>query len=94
VNCHLCKANVVANVPSHKVHYNYLPAICLTREESNTQVLPNLSMYNVTLTPMLRDEIIASQNNDEGMAHIKGRMQEGDLEGQLFQRGCERDLMV
>jgi hypothetical protein len=51
-------------------------------------------MYNVTLTPMLRDEIIASQNNDEGMAHIKGRMEEGDLEGQLFQQGCERDLMV
>jgi hypothetical protein len=35
-------------------------------------------LFNITLTPILRDEIIAAQKNDEGMGHIKRRMQEGD----------------
>jgi hypothetical protein len=37
-----------------------LPAVRLTREESSTRVLPNLSLFNITLTPILRDEIIAA----------------------------------
>jgi hypothetical protein len=41
-------------------------------------VLPDLSLYNITLTPVLRGEIIAAQRNDEGMGHIKRRIQEGD----------------
>jgi hypothetical protein len=38
---------------------------------SSTQVLPDLSLFNITLTPTLRDKIIAAQKNDEGMGHIK-----------------------
>jgi hypothetical protein len=49
-----------------------------TGEESSTQVLPDLSLFNITLTPTLRGEIIAAQKNDVVMAHIKRRMQEGD----------------
>jgi hypothetical protein len=45
---------------SHKAHYNYLPVVCLTREESSTQVLPDLSLFNITLMPTLRDEIKAA----------------------------------
>jgi hypothetical protein len=41
-------------------------------------VLHDLSLYNITRTPILRDEIIATQKNDEGIAHIKRRMQECD----------------
>jgi hypothetical protein len=41
-------------------------------------VLPDLSLYNITLIPILRDEIVAAQKNDEGMGHFKRRMQEGD----------------
>jgi hypothetical protein len=41
-------------------------------------VLPDLSLYSITLTPILRIEIIAAQKNVEGMCHIKRRMQEGD----------------
>jgi hypothetical protein len=37
-------------------------------------VLPDLLLCNIILTPILRDEIIAAQKNDEGMAHIKRRM--------------------
>jgi hypothetical protein len=42
VHYHLGKENIVTDVLSHKAHCNYLPAICLTGEESSTRVLPNL----------------------------------------------------
>jgi hypothetical protein len=47
-------------------------------------VLPDLSLHNITLTPLLRKDIIAAQKNDEGMTHIKRRMQEGDLKVNCF----------
>jgi hypothetical protein len=61
----------------------------LTGEESSTLVLLDLSLYNITLTPRLRDEITASQKNDEGIAHIKRRMQEGDLNVACFHKDVE-----
>jgi hypothetical protein len=60
VHYHMGKANMVADVLSHKAHYNYLPVVCHTGEESSTRVLPNLSLYNITLTPILRDKNIAA----------------------------------
>jgi hypothetical protein len=63
---------------SHKARYNYLPAVRLTGEESSTRVLPDLSLSNITLIPTLKSEIIVAQKNNEGMAHIRRRMQEGD----------------
>jgi hypothetical protein len=60
VHYHPGKKNVVADALSHKAHCNYLPAVRLTREESSTRVLPNLSLINITLTPTLWDEIIAA----------------------------------
>jgi hypothetical protein len=74
VHYHPGKANVITDVLSCKTHCNYLPAIHLTREESSTRVLPNLSLCNIALTPTLRAEIIAAQKDDEGMGHIKRRM--------------------
>jgi hypothetical protein len=67
VHYHLGKANIVTDVLSRKAHCNYLPVMPLTREGSSIRVLPDLSLYNITLTPILRDEIIAAQKNDEGM---------------------------
>jgi hypothetical protein len=55
-------------------------------------VLPDLSLYNITLTPILRDQIIAAQKNDEGMGHIKRRMQEGDLKVAYFREDAEGTL--
>jgi hypothetical protein len=78
VHYHTGKANVVVNALSRKAHYNYLPAIRLTGKVSSTRVLPNLSLFNITLTPFLRAEIIAAQKDDKGMGHIKRRMREGD----------------
>jgi hypothetical protein len=86
VHYHPGKENVAADALSHKAHYNYLPAVRLTGEESNTHVLPDLSLLNIILTPTLREDIIAVQKNDEGMGHIKQRMQEGDPKVACF---CE-----
>jgi hypothetical protein len=93
VHYHPSKANVVADALSHKAHCNYLPVVHLTGEESSTRVLPDMSLFTITLTPTLKGEIIASQKNDEGMDHIKRRIQEGfpkvacfheDVEGMLW----------
>jgi hypothetical protein len=89
---HPGKANVVADVLSHKSHCNYLVAVCLTREESSTRVLPNISLFNITFTPTLKSEIIAAQKNDEGMGHIKRRMQEGDPKVACFHGDAEGTL--
>jgi hypothetical protein len=60
VHYHPRKANVIAGVLSRKAHCNYLLAVCLTKEESSTRVLPNLALFDITLTPTLRAEIIAA----------------------------------
>jgi hypothetical protein len=92
VHYHLGKANVVADALSRKAHCNYLPVICLTGEESSTRVLPNLSLFNITLMPTLRAEIIAAQKDDEGMGHIKKRMLEGDPKVTCFREDAEGTL--
>jgi hypothetical protein len=89
VHYHSNKANVIADALSHKAHYNYLPVARLTGEESSTRVLPDLSLYNITLTPVLRGEIIAAQRNDVGMGHIKRRIQEGDPKVACFREDAE-----
>jgi hypothetical protein len=78
VRYHMGKTNVVVDALSHKAHYNYLPMVLLTGEESSTRVLPDHSLYNITLMSILRDEIITEHKNDGGMTHIKRRMGEGD----------------
>jgi hypothetical protein len=80
------------DVLSHKAHCNYLPVVRLTREESSTRVLPNLYLFNIILTPTLRDEIKAAQKSDEDMGHIKRRMQEGDPNVACFCEDAERTL--
>jgi hypothetical protein len=58
VHYHSGKTNIIADALSRKAHCIYLPVVRLTGEESSTQVLPDLSLYNITLSPILRDEII------------------------------------
>jgi hypothetical protein len=89
VHYHLGKANVVADALSHKAHCNYLLVVHLTGEVSSTRVLLNLLLYNITLTPVLKGEIIATQRNDEGMCHIKRRIQEGDPKVACFREEAE-----
>jgi hypothetical protein len=61
VHYHPGKANVVADALSRKAHYNYLLVVPFTGEESSIRVLLDLSLHNITLTPILRDEIIAAE---------------------------------
>jgi hypothetical protein len=92
VHYHSGKANVIADALSRKAHCNCLSAILGTGEESSTRVLPNLSLFNITLTPTLKAEIIATQKDDEGMGHIKKRMQEGDPKVACFREDADRTL--
>jgi hypothetical protein len=71
VHYHPGKANVVVDALSCKAHCNYLSVVPWTREESSTQVLPNLSLFNITLMPTLKADIVAAQKDDEGVGHIK-----------------------
>jgi hypothetical protein len=92
VHYHPGKANGVADALSCKAHYNYLPAVRLTREEFSTQVLSDMSLFNIILMPTLRNESIAAQKNDEGMGHIKRRMQDGDPKVACFHKDVEGTL--
>jgi hypothetical protein len=92
VHYHPGKANVIADALSHKAHCNYLPVVCLMGEESSAQVLPNLSLFNITLTPTLRAEIIPAQKDDEGMGRIKRRMRDGDPKVACFHKDVEGTL--
>jgi hypothetical protein len=49
-------------------------------------------LFNITLTPTLKGEIIAAQKNDEGMGHIKRRIQEGDPKVACFLEDGEGTL--
>jgi hypothetical protein len=60
VHYHLGKANGVVDALSRKAHCNYLAAMCSTGEESSTRVLPYLLLFNITLTPTLKGEIIGA----------------------------------
>jgi hypothetical protein len=55
-------------------------------------VLPDLSLFNITLTTTLRDEIKVAQKDDEGIGHIKRRMQEGDSKVAYFHKDVEGTL--
>jgi hypothetical protein len=60
VHYHLGKVNVVAD------------ALCLLLERNPVpQVLPDLSLFNITLTPTLRSEIVAAKRRDKSMMQEK-----------------------
>jgi hypothetical protein len=92
VHYHPGKMNLVVDALSHKAYCNYLPTVRSTGEESNTRVLPDLSAFNITLTPTLRSEIIAAQKHDKGMRLIKGRIREGDPKVDCFHEDAEGTL--
>jgi hypothetical protein len=84
IHYHPGKANVVIYALSHKAHCNYLPTVSISGEESSVRIPPSRALYNVTLTPVLKGEIVAAQSSDEGVAHIKRRLAEGDPKVNCF----------
>jgi hypothetical protein len=89
VQYHSRKVNVVVDALSCKAHCNYLSVMPLIGEESSIRVLPDLSLYNITLTPILRNEIFVAQKNDEGMTHVRRMMREGDPKINYFREDAE-----
>jgi hypothetical protein len=78
VHYHPGRVNVIVKTLSCKAHCNYLLAVPLTGEESSIRVPSDMSLFNVTLSPSMRGEIIAAQQQDVGVSHIKKRLIEGD----------------
>jgi hypothetical protein len=60
VHYHLGKANIIADTLSYKANCNYLLVVRLTGEEFSTHVLLDLSVFNIILSPTLREEITAA----------------------------------
>jgi hypothetical protein len=60
VHSHPGHAIILVDALSCKAHWNYLSALHLTREESSTWVLLDLLLFNITLTPTLKSEIIVA----------------------------------
>jgi hypothetical protein len=49
-------------------------------------------LFNITLTPTLKAEIVVAQKDDEGMGHIRRRMREGDLKVACFYEDAKGTL--
>jgi hypothetical protein len=49
-------------------------------------------LFNITLIPILKDKIIATQKIDEGMAHTRRRVQEGVPKVNYFLEDAEGTL--
>jgi hypothetical protein len=78
VHYHPGKVNVILDALSRKAHCHYLPTVPLTGRESSIRVPPDMSLFIMTLTPSLRGEIIAAQQQDAGVSHIKRTLTEGN----------------
>jgi hypothetical protein len=63
-----------------------------SQSNQGTDHLVSQLLYNITLTPVLRDKIIVAQKNDEGMSHIKRRIEEGDPKVACFYEDMEGTL--
>ncbi|WVZ89461.1 hypothetical protein U9M48_035864 [Paspalum notatum var. saurae] len=76
VHYHPGKANVVADALSRKAHCNFIEArptvrvLCCEIGEVEIPSVLEAELYNLVLEPTLKDQIIAAQKQDKGMAHI------------------------
>ena len=84
VDYHPGKVNVVADALSRKSHCNChmvenpVATLCAEMEEMNLGMLAQGIVSNLELVPTLREQIIAAQRNDKGVAHIKQRLKNGE----------------
>ena len=84
VHYHPGKANVVVDALSRKSHCNChmvegpVATLCAEMEGMNLGMLVQGTVSNLELVLTLREQIIATQHNDKGIAHIKRRLKNGE----------------
>ncbi|WVZ52335.1 hypothetical protein U9M48_003407 [Paspalum notatum var. saurae] len=82
VHYHPGKANVVADALSRKAHCNFIEArptmrvLCCEIGEIEMPTVLEAELYNLVLKPTIKDQIIAAQKQDKGMAHIRKGLDE------------------
>jgi len=95
IHYHPGKANVVANALSRKASCSCVSAtvlhetLCQEMKKMNFAIVSEGTLANITLTPTLRDQIIAAQKNDVGMDKIRQRLSEDDPQVQCFHQDSE-----
>ncbi|WVZ98524.1 hypothetical protein U9M48_043954 [Paspalum notatum var. saurae] len=77
VHYHPGKANVVADALSRKAHCNFIEArptvrvLCCEIGDIEIPTALEAELYNLVLEPTIKDQIIAAQQQDKGMSHIR-----------------------
>ena len=86
VHYHPGKANVVVDALSRKSYCNCLTVrtmgltLCQEMEKLNVEVIQQGSLTNLMVEATIRDQIIAAQKENKGIAHIKERIKNGKAE--------------
>ena len=86
VHYHPGKANVVADALSRKSYCNCLAVrtmgltLCQEMEKLNVDVIQQGNLTNIIVEATIRDQIIAAQKENKGIAHIKDRVRNGKAE--------------
>ena len=77
---------ILASVPSDTIaKFNF----SISWHKVACTVVAEGTLTNITLTPTLRDQIVAAQKNDVGMDKIRQRLGENDPQVQCFHQDSE-----
>ena len=95
IHYHPGKTNVVADALSRKASCSCVSAkvlhetLCQEMEKMNLAIVSVGTLANITITPTLRDQIVAAQKNDVGMDKIRQRLGGNDPQVQCFHQDSE-----
>jgi hypothetical protein len=84
VHYHSEKVNVVANALSCKYQCNHLTIqshpSCCGPEEPSLRVIPHGRLNNISLIPIIKEDVIAAQRMDIGIGHLRRRLELGEAQ--------------